>query len=160
MSLYIVFSFSPYLPLFISCISYSFALNSLALAFAHVFSVSLRLAFSPSGHADFGGEVERVLSMVDGVILVIDATEGPMPQTKFVLNKALSHKLKPILVINKLRDGGCVCVVCEPMHSCYCRVFHLQRYHAYLLISFSFLFFKATLLSSQPLHIASMNSIS
>ncbi len=58
---------------------------------------------SPSGHADFGGEVERVLSMVDGVILVIDATEGPMPQTKFVLNKALSHKLKPILVINKLR---------------------------------------------------------
>jgi GTP-binding protein len=53
------------------------------------------------GHADFGGEVERVLSMVDGVILVIDATEGPMPQTKFVLNKALTHKLKPILVINK-----------------------------------------------------------
>ena len=54
------------------------------------------------GHADFGGEVERVLSMVDGVILVIDATEGPMPQTKFVLNKALSHGLRPVLVINKV----------------------------------------------------------
>ena len=53
------------------------------------------------GHADFGGEVERVLKMTDGVILVVDAFEGPMPQTRFVLTKALQHGLKPILVINK-----------------------------------------------------------
>ena len=54
------------------------------------------------GHADFGGEVERVLNMVDGVLLVVDAFEGPMPQTKFVLRKALERKLKPIVVINKI----------------------------------------------------------
>ncbi len=54
------------------------------------------------GHADFGGEVERVLSMVDGVVLLVDAAEGPMPQTKFVLSKALSLGLKPIVVINKI----------------------------------------------------------
>ena len=54
------------------------------------------------GHADFGGEVERVLSMVDGVILLIDSSEGPMPQTKFVLGKALSQGLRPIVVINKI----------------------------------------------------------
>ena len=54
------------------------------------------------GHADFGGEVERVLSMVDGVILLIDSSEGPMPQTKFVLGKALKQGLKPIVVINKI----------------------------------------------------------
>lgn len=54
------------------------------------------------GHADFGGEVERVLSMVDGVILLVDAAEGPMPQTKFVLTKALALGLKPIVVINKV----------------------------------------------------------
>jgi GTP-binding protein len=53
------------------------------------------------GHADFGGEVERVLKMTDGVILVVDAFEGPMPQTRFVLGKALQHGLKPILVVNK-----------------------------------------------------------
>lgn len=53
------------------------------------------------GHADFGGEVERVLKMVDGVLLVVDAFEGPMPQTKFVLRKALELNLKPIVVINK-----------------------------------------------------------
>jgi GTP-binding protein len=53
------------------------------------------------GHADFGGEVERVLDMTDGVILLIDAAEGPMPQTKFVLSKALSQGLKPIVIINK-----------------------------------------------------------
>jgi len=53
------------------------------------------------GHADFGGEVERVLKMVDGVLLVVDAFEGPMPQTKFVLRKALELDLKPIVVINK-----------------------------------------------------------
>ena len=54
------------------------------------------------GHADFGGEVERVLSMADGVILLTDAAEGPMPQTKFVLSKALQQGLKPIVVINKV----------------------------------------------------------
>ena len=54
------------------------------------------------GHADFGGEVERVLNMADGVLLLVDAFEGPMPQTKFVLRKALERKLKPIVVINKI----------------------------------------------------------
>lgn len=54
------------------------------------------------GHADFGGEVERVLNMVDGVLLLVDAFEGPMPQTKYVLRKALEQKLKPIAVINKI----------------------------------------------------------
>ena len=54
------------------------------------------------GHADFGGEVERVLSMVDGVLLLVDAAEGPMPQTKFVLGKALKLGLRPIVVINKV----------------------------------------------------------
>ncbi|ETP35625.1 GTP-binding protein TypA/BipA [Phytophthora nicotianae P10297] len=54
------------------------------------------------GHADFGGEVERILSMVDGVVLVVDATEGPMSQTKFVLTKALHRGLKPLVVVNKV----------------------------------------------------------
>ena len=54
------------------------------------------------GHADFGGEVERILSMVDGVILLVDAAEGPMPQTKFVTGKALALGLKPIVVVNKI----------------------------------------------------------
>ena len=59
------------------------------------------------GHADFGGEVERVLGMVDGVLLLVDAFEGAMPQTRFVLSKALSMNLKPIVVINKIdRDGA------------------------------------------------------
>ena len=54
------------------------------------------------GHQDFGGEVERIMSMVDSVILVVCATEGPMPQTKFVLQKALARGIKPILVVNKV----------------------------------------------------------
>jgi GTP-binding protein len=59
------------------------------------------------GHADFGGEVERVLSMVDSVLLLVDAVEGPMPQTRFVTQKAFAHGLKPIVVINKVdRDGA------------------------------------------------------
>lgn len=58
------------------------------------------------GHADFGGEVERVLSMVDGILLLVDAFEGPMPQTRFVLGKALQAKLKPIVVINKIDRPG------------------------------------------------------
>ncbi|HBK32810.1 MAG TPA: translational GTPase TypA, partial [Porphyromonadaceae bacterium] len=59
------------------------------------------------GHADFGGEVERVLNMADGCLLVVDAFEGPMPQTRFVLQKALSIGLKPILVINKVDKPNC-----------------------------------------------------
>ena len=59
------------------------------------------------GHADFGGEVERILSMVDSVLLLVDAVDGPMPQTRFVTQKAFEHKLKPIVVINKVdRDGA------------------------------------------------------
>ncbi|HEX6550323.1 MAG TPA: translational GTPase TypA [Gammaproteobacteria bacterium] len=59
------------------------------------------------GHADFGGEVERVLSMVDSVLLLVDAVDGPMPQTRFVTQKAFAHGLKPIVVINKIdRDGA------------------------------------------------------
>ena len=59
------------------------------------------------GHADFGGEVERVLNMADGVLLLVDAFEGPMPQTRFVLHKALSLGLKPIVVINKVDKPNC-----------------------------------------------------
>src|SRR3954469_5422086 len=59
------------------------------------------------GHADFGGEVERSLSMVDGVLLLVDAVEGPMPQTRFVTRKALAQGLKPIVVVNKVdRDSA------------------------------------------------------
>ena len=59
------------------------------------------------GHADFGGEVERILSMVDSVLLLVDAVEGPMPQTRFVTRKAFEYKLKPIVMINKLdREGA------------------------------------------------------
>jgi len=63
--------------------------------------IRLNIVDTP-GHADFGGEVERILSMVDGCILLIDASEGPMPQTKFVLSKALALGLKPIVVLNKV----------------------------------------------------------
>jgi GTP-binding protein len=59
------------------------------------------------GHADFGGEVERVLNMADGVLLLVDAFEGPMPQTRFVLGKALSLGLKPIVVVNKVDKPNC-----------------------------------------------------
>ena len=58
------------------------------------------------GHADFGGEVERVLGMVDGVLLLVDAVEGPMPQTRFVTKKALALGLKPIVVVNKVDRPG------------------------------------------------------
>ena len=58
------------------------------------------------GHADFGGEVERVLSMVDGVLLLVDAVEGPMPQTRFVTRKALALGLKAIVVVNKIDRPG------------------------------------------------------
>ncbi|MEX1995516.1 MAG: GTP-binding protein, partial [Candidatus Saccharimonadales bacterium] len=58
------------------------------------------------GHADFSGEVERTLNMADGCILIVDAQEGPMPQTKFVLSKALAYELKPIVIINKVDKAG------------------------------------------------------
>src|SRR5271166_3304978 len=64
-------------------------------------STKVNLMDTP-GHADFGGEVERILEMADGVFLLVDAAEGPLPQTRFVLRKAFSHKLKPIVVINKI----------------------------------------------------------
>src|SRR5688500_3538929 len=63
--------------------------------------VKINLIDTP-GHADFGGEVERVLSMADSVVLLVDAAEGPMPQTRFVLKKAFPHGLRPIVVINKI----------------------------------------------------------
>lgn len=62
--------------------------------------------FDTPGHADFGGEVERIMQMVDGVLLLVDAFEGPMPQTRFVLEKALASNLKPIVVINKIDRHG------------------------------------------------------
>ena len=58
------------------------------------------------GHADFGGEVERILSMVDSVLLLVDAVDGPMPQTRFVTQKAFARGLKPIVVINKIDRNG------------------------------------------------------
>ena len=69
--------------------------------FVHPSEVKINIVDTP-GHADFGGEVERVLSMVEGVILLVDAAEGPMPQTRFVLRKALGLGLLPIVVINKI----------------------------------------------------------
>ncbi|MFA5844377.1 MAG: translational GTPase TypA [Coriobacteriia bacterium] len=60
------------------------------------------------GHADFGGEVERVLKMADGALLIVDAFDGPMPQTRFVLRHALEHGLKPLVVVNKIDRPGCM----------------------------------------------------
>ncbi len=75
--------------------------HDLPADFIHPKEVKINIVDTP-GHADFGGEVERVLSMVDGVILLVDAAEGPMPQTRFVLRKALTLGLLPIVVINKI----------------------------------------------------------
>ncbi len=75
--------------------------HDLPANFVHPNEVKINIVDTP-GHADFGGEVERVLSMVDGVILLVDAGEGPMPQTRFVLRKALGLGLLPIVVINKI----------------------------------------------------------
>ncbi|HRE33001.1 MAG TPA: GTP-binding protein, partial [Candidatus Berkiella sp.] len=58
------------------------------------------------GHADFGGEVERILSMVDAVLLLVDAVDGPMPQTRFVTQKAFAQGLRPIVVVNKVDRPG------------------------------------------------------
>src|SRR5512134_3001851 len=67
----------------------------------HYHDLLINIVDTP-GHADFGGEVERTLSMVDGVILLVDASEGPLPQTRFVLRKALERRLTPIVVMNKI----------------------------------------------------------
>src|SRR6476646_8287803 len=67
----------------------------------HYGKVKINIVDTP-GHADFGGEVERTLAMVDGVMLLVDASEGPLPQTRFVLRKALERRLTPIVVINKI----------------------------------------------------------
>lgn len=69
-------------------------------------NVKINIIDTP-GHADFGGEVERVLNMAEGVLLIVDAFEGPMPQTRFVLQKALELGLKPIVVINKVDKPNC-----------------------------------------------------
>ncbi len=69
-------------------------------------NVKINIIDTP-GHADFGGEVERVLKMADGVLLLVDAFEGPMPQTRFVLSKAISLGLKPIVVVNKVDKENC-----------------------------------------------------
>ena len=69
-------------------------------------NVKINIIDTP-GHADFGGEVERVLKMADGVLLLVDAFEGPMPQTRFVLSKAIQRGLKPILVVNKVDKENC-----------------------------------------------------
>ena len=71
----------------------------------HYGDVLINIVDTP-GHADFGGEVERTLSMVDGVLLLVDASEGPLPQTRFVLRKALERRLPPIVVINKIDRPG------------------------------------------------------
>jgi GTP-binding protein len=71
------------------------------VASVHYRDIKINIVDTP-GHADFGGEVERVLSMVDGVLLIVDAQEGPMPQTRFVLKKAFENGLKPIVCINKI----------------------------------------------------------
>ena len=66
--------------------------------------VKINIVDTP-GHSDFGGEVERALTMVDGVLLLVDASEGPLPQTRYVLRKALEAKLPPLVVINKIDRG-------------------------------------------------------
>ena len=72
----------------------------------HYKDVKINIIDTP-GHADFGGEVERVLKMADGVLLLVDAFEGPMPQTRFVLSKAIELGLKPIVVVNKVDKENC-----------------------------------------------------
>ncbi len=77
------------------------------------------------GHSDFGGEVERVLSMADGCLLLVDAAEGPMPQTRFVLSKALEKKLKPIVVINKIDRPDQRCrKVLDEVFDLFCELTH------------------------------------
>src|ERR671911_406624 len=78
--------------------------------------VKINIVDTP-GHADFGGEVERTLAMVDGVMLLVDASEGPLPQTRFVLKKALEAKLTPIVCINKIdRPDARIAVVLDEIY--------------------------------------------
>src|SRR3981189_1963030 len=77
-------------------------INILAKATSVVWKGTRLNIVDKPGHADFGGEVERILSMVDGVLVLVDAAEGPLPQTKFVVGKALRRGLKPIVAINKV----------------------------------------------------------
>ena len=70
----------------------------------HYGGVKINIVDTP-GHSDFGGEVERALKLVDGVMLLVDASEGPLPQTRYVLMKALEARLPPIVVINKIEIG-------------------------------------------------------
>ena len=78
------------------------------------------------GHADFGGEVERVLNMVDGVLLLVDSVEGPMPQTRFVLKKALEIGLKVVVVVNKIdRDGARPDYVVDNTFDLFCNLLSL-----------------------------------
>ena len=79
--------------------------HDLPAVFVHPKEVKINIVDTP-GHADFGGEVERVLSMVESVLLLVDAVEGPMPQTRFVTRKALALGLKPIVVVNKVDRPG------------------------------------------------------
>jgi len=82
----------------------------------HYGNVKINIVDTP-GHADFGGEVERTLAMVDGVMLLVDASEGPLPQTRFVLKKALEAKLPPIVCINKIdRPDARVAVVLDEIY--------------------------------------------
>ncbi len=83
----------------ITILAKNVAINYLDPKTKETFKINL---IDTPGHADFGGEVERVLSMADGVFLLVDAAEGPMPQTRFVLKKAFQHELRPIVVINKI----------------------------------------------------------
>src|ERR1051325_36522 len=83
----------------ITILSKNVAINYTVPATGEVVKINL---IDTPGHADFGGEVERVLSMADGCFLLVDAAEGPMPQTRFVLKKAFQHELRPIVVINKI----------------------------------------------------------
>src|ERR1044071_5426583 len=82
--------------------------NVALLFLARTFQLLVKMnVIDTPGHSDFGGEVERVLKMADGVLLLVDAFEGPMPQTRFVLQKALQLNLKPIVVINKVDKPNC-----------------------------------------------------
>lgn len=86
---------------------------------AHYKDVKINIIDTP-GHADFGGEVERILKMVNGVVLLVDAAEGPMPQTRFVLQKALELGHKVIIVVNKVdRPDARVYEIADEVRSCF-----------------------------------------
>src|SRR5204862_3753285 len=88
----------------ITILAKNVAINYLDPKTKETFKINL---IDTPGHADFGGEVERVLTMADGVLLLVDAFEGAMPQTRFVLSKALHLGLKPIVVVNKVDKENC-----------------------------------------------------